>query len=162
MVSAPIRVAALLDRLQRDMPRRLSPPADICCAAGGSAAPSYSSTDSAGLNAVDCRDDADFSRRSGRRSLTRHSAALPHRGIPAAEFGSYLKFVNREQECEALVTHLQTCYLSFVQRVQRPLAARAEPGEYLKAMHVIYSAGAPGIGKVSARNRGENGLQQSA
>jgi len=92
--------------------------------------------------------------RRGRRSLARHSATLPLHGIPVAEFGSYLKFVNREQQCEALVTHLQSSYLTFRQRVQTPLAERAGPGEYLKAMQVVYSAGAPGIGKVRAGKKG--------
>jgi hypothetical protein len=80
--------------------------------------------------------------------LARHSATLPRHGIPVAEFGSYLKFVNRELQCQALVMHLQSSYLTFRQRFDTPPAERAGPGEYLKAMQVVYSAGAPGIGKV--------------
>jgi len=157
-----ISVSSLLADLQRALPLRPVPSSagvfSSACATAISSPPAGPSSFSTGLEQRD-DDSADGnpataelsgrSGRRGRRSLARHSATLPPYGIPVAEFGSYLKFVNREQQCEALVTHLQSSYLTFRQRVQTPLAERAGPGEYLKSMQVVYSAGAPGIGKTT-------------
>jgi len=148
-----IAVNALLGRLQRDLPRRPSSSADSSSCMTATAVEHSNPCsaivehdDSSSLANVDC---TGCLWKPGRRSLTRHSASLPMRGIPVAEFGSYLKFVNREQQCEALVTHLQSSYLTFLQRIETPEMERGGPGDYLKAIQVIYSAGAPGVGKTT-------------
>jgi len=123
--AAVVSPASLVAQLQRD----LVPPTAV---------------DEPSLSAA-----VDLRRRAGRRSLARHTSALPASGIPAADFGAYLKFVNRGEECAALVAHLQEVYLAFLHRADTPIAERGGGGDYLKALQVVYSAGAPGVGKTT-------------
>jgi hypothetical protein len=67
-----------------------------------------------------------------------------------ADFGSYLRFVNRSDQCDALVQHLQSRYDSlFLPRVHATAELRGRSDDYLKHLQVVYSAGAPGIGKTT-------------
>jgi hypothetical protein len=83
-------------------------------------------------------------KRPSRRSLTSHRADLPGE-ISAVEFPSYLPFVNRTDQCDQLVLHLQSAYDGqFLLHVKQNTAV--DPDEYVKQLGVVYSAGAPGIG----------------
>ena len=159
----------LLARLQQLHPPPAVAPAAITVTAPSAAAPcSHSSACAAAAAAAEsdhkddccCESDVDDAaaaaedavaavrHRSIRRSLTRHAAALPA-SIMDDEFGSYLKFVNRHQQCDALVAHLQTSYLRFRARAATAVPDRVSGDAYLKALQVASSAGAPGIGKTT-------------
>lgn len=86
---------------------------------------------------VDCQSSADaIATNSKATTATR----LPNR-IHSTSFVNYLPFVNRDAQCAHLIQRLQDQYLCC--RGARPMDF-----EHVKrAFNVIYSAGAPGIGK---------------
>lgn len=91
-----------------------------------------------------------------RRSLTRHTATLPA-AISVGEFGAYLKFVNRADQCDALVQRLQSSFLSsFVPQASIDPGKRVSADQYLKPMPIVFSAGAPGIGQQRTCLSGES------
>ena len=130
----------LIAQLVHDRPRAASPAPPASAVGGSSSLPTRPASGSTSLPSVAAR---------ARRSLTRHQEQLPST-IAVADFGSYLRFLNRSDQCDALVQHLQSRYDSlFLPRAQQPPNARGRPDDYLKHLQVAYSAGAPGIGKTT-------------
>jgi len=135
-----VSIGELLAALQG--PGRASHPAPAAAAAP-CAPDDPSSGLSAGLAAVHVSspiDDTTVVR--GRPSLTRHRAGLPA-SISAALFGSFLKFVNRQPQCDELVQELQDTFRKFKEQTKKPAP------EYIRSLRLVFSGGAPGIGKTT-------------
>ncbi len=92
---------------------------------------------------------ADVSKRKPRSSLTPvqcessdiAAASLPDR-IEFTQFHSYLPFVNRDAQCEQLILELEKQYLLFHSSIPHNFDS------VIKKFEMVYSAGAPGIGKL--------------